>query len=56
MQTLNLLEEAKRCDSREYFPLKLRQQTVGSMDILQGIVFRLEDRLPFFHSTESERK
>ena len=40
-QTLNLLEEAQRCDSWECFPLELRWHTVDSIHILELNVFRI---------------
>ena len=39
--TLNLLEDAQRCDSWEYFPLE-RRHAVDSIDILEKIVFRIQ--------------
>ena len=38
---MNLLEEAQRCDSWEYFPLELRRHPVDSIHILEVIVFRI---------------
>ena len=38
---LNLLEEAQRCESWEYFPLELRRHAVDSIHILEVIVFRI---------------
>ena len=37
-EILNLLEDAQRCDSWEYFPLE-RRHTVDSIHILEVIVF-----------------
>ena len=44
---MNLLEEAKRYDSWEYVPLELRRHTVGSIHILEVIVFRKTFNFPF---------